>query len=165
MATIDAAIIKALVEHIGMNPDDIPTAGSSDTIDVSKYQEYPSDSFQVFSDHCVINANNFTPKVGDIMHIPNVPTIGEVIAFITRIEDDTITFIFKRDVYAETFEFKDSANNKQFIFSGITSDMGNIKFYTTGIKLNNPTFLERYFYDIERRLGIVVRYVEHQQSQ
>ena len=27
MACIDAAIIKALVEHIGMNPDDIPTAG------------------------------------------------------------------------------------------------------------------------------------------
>ena len=33
MSSIDAAIIKALVEHIGMNPDEVPTGGSStDTI-------------------------------------------------------------------------------------------------------------------------------------
>ena len=29
MSCIDAAIIKALVEHIGMNPDDVPIGGSS----------------------------------------------------------------------------------------------------------------------------------------
>ena len=31
MTCIDSAIIKALVEHIGMNPDEIPTGGSADT--------------------------------------------------------------------------------------------------------------------------------------
>ena len=29
MTCIDSAIIKALVEHIGLNPDDIPTGGAS----------------------------------------------------------------------------------------------------------------------------------------
>ena len=29
MTCIDAAIIKALVEHIGMNPDDVPTGGAA----------------------------------------------------------------------------------------------------------------------------------------
>ena len=33
MSSIDAAIIRALVEHIGMNPDEVPTGGSStDTV-------------------------------------------------------------------------------------------------------------------------------------
>ena len=32
MSCIDSAIIKALVEHIGMNPDDVPTGGGSHTV-------------------------------------------------------------------------------------------------------------------------------------
>ena len=163
-STIDAAIIKALVEHIGSNPDD----GSSDTIDVSKYQEYPSDSVQVSSDQCIIDTNKITPKVGDIMYIPNgLSSIGDIIGFITRIELQEIIVVFKRGVYGATYEFmRSDSNNNQYIFSDQISPTDTVKFYTTtGIKLNNPTFLECYFYDIERRLRNVVDYVENQQSQ
>ena len=156
MSVVDAAIIKALVEHIGMNPDDVPTDGSSDTIDVSKYQEYPSDSFRIASGGGIIYADKITPKVGDIMYFPNVPEVGEIIAFLTRISDRTLTFIFKQGELGETYEFKDSENNKQYISDDVSTEMGTVKFYTTGIKLNNPIFLDYYFWDIERRLHNVV---------
>ena len=34
MSCIDSAIIKALVEHIGMNPDDVPVGGDSSHADI-----------------------------------------------------------------------------------------------------------------------------------
>ena len=156
MSVVDAAIIKALVEHIGMNPDDVPTGGSSDTIDVSKYQEYPSDSFRIASGGCSIDGNKITPKVGDIMYFPNVPDVGEIIAILTRISDGTLTFIFKQGELGETYVFKDSDNNKQYISNAVSTEMGTVKFYTTGFKLNNPTFLDYYFWDIEHRLNNIV---------
>ena len=166
MATIDATIIKALVEHIGMNPDDVPTDGSSDTIDISKYQEYPSDSVQISSDQCIIDRSKITPKVGDIMYFPNVPDVGEIIAFIVRIETNRIIFKFKRGDYGEDFTFvKSDSNPYQYILSDVISEWGSPKFYTTGIKVNNSAFLESYLSDIERRLYNVIINVERLQSQ
>lgn len=164
MSSIDAAIIKALVEHISMNPDD----GSSDTIDVSKYQEYPSDSVQISSDQCIIDRSKITPKVGDIMYIPNaLSTIGDIIAFIIRIETNKIIFAFKNGIYGDTYEFmRSGSNHNQYILSDVNSEWGSIKFYTTtGIKVNNPAFLEPFLENIELRLRTVITNVERLQSQ
>ena len=42
MSCIDAAIIKALVEHIGMNPDDITTGGTSSSSIIPATWSYKS---------------------------------------------------------------------------------------------------------------------------
>ena len=39
MSCIDSAIIKALVEHIGMNPDDIPTDGTGGSSSSSPFKD------------------------------------------------------------------------------------------------------------------------------
>ena len=43
MTCIDAAIIKALVEHIGMNPDEIPTGGASSGTYTGEVLEIPAE--------------------------------------------------------------------------------------------------------------------------
>ena len=44
MSCIDSAIIRALVEHIGMNPDDVPTTGGSSGVCTGEEHVVPFES-------------------------------------------------------------------------------------------------------------------------
>ena len=77
MSCVDSAIIKALVEHIGMNPDDVPVGGSS------------SDSNPIFLDATwSINDNDEFTFI-----LPEGPRfgVGSVIKLIA--DDNSNTFI------------------------------------------------------------------------
>ena len=75
MSCIDAAIIKALVEHIGMNPDDVPIGGGSSGSDLSWKKVYlqkftTADDYFTYQD-LNNDKNKDQIQIGDIFRVRN----------------------------------------------------------------------------------------------
>ena len=58
MSTVDAAIIKALVEHIGMDPDSIPSGGGSTSGGTSDVSLLPTVTKLVHSEDCFVSKDD-----------------------------------------------------------------------------------------------------------
>ena len=107
MSCIDAAIIKALVEHIGMNPDDVPVGGSNTGVDWS--------SLTNGSIYCITtnSENRLVVKyVGDSGSETRLirPIIGKIV----RTDGTFEKFMF----------FPPTSKNKAFFAYGFSSSSG-----------------------------------------
>ena len=76
MSCIDAAIIKALVEHIGMNPDDVPIGGGSSGSNllwkkVYLYKFTTADGYFTYQDGLNNEMNKELIQIGDIFRVRN----------------------------------------------------------------------------------------------
>ena len=104
MSCIDAAIIKKLVEHIGMNPDDVHTGGSNSGIDWSSLTA--GDYFEVKTNS---NKNLIIKYIGEpeMEAVAKNPVIGKLVK-----TDGTIDKILF---------FPPTSKNKAFISVSLTS--------------------------------------------
>ena len=169
MTCIDAAIIKALVEHIGMNPDDVPVQGGgsedpTNIFDTTKYTKIDNGSIDTDS-YSITNVNNDL-KVGDIMVVkfdPEFyPNMNPIRAIITDISSTNIILTSINSKTNKTsiinFEYDDDKNvyscsdiSKNNCYAALDETTG---FFATDLT-SNSTIVKEY----ERR-NIMERLLE-----
>ena len=75
MSCIDAAIIKALVEHIGMNPDDVPIGGGSSGSNLSwkkvNLSKFTTTDDEITFQDWINDMNKDLIHIGDIFRVRN----------------------------------------------------------------------------------------------
>ena len=151
MTCIDAAIIKALVSHIGMNPDDVPTTGSNDSSNVFDTSRYTKrDNLSVTETALRITYDEATDnlKVGDVF-IMNSATqgvigTGFVISF-TKKKDIKIVYnnIVDKKYTIITFKYSianQNYNSTDFKIEALTTLNATVELFASGISHTNYTF-------------------------
>ena len=133
MSCIDAAIIKALVEHIGMNPDDVPIGGGSSGSNLLWKKVYLYKFTTTDGEFSYQDLNNEMNKdiiqIGDIFRVRN--SDGELCDYIV-------------------YGYRDDTDSHRQYHSRTTS--GPEKDFTLNIKTENSKMI----HEIELPPGVVI---------
>jgi hypothetical protein len=170
-STIDAAIIKALVEHIGGNPDTIPDGtigggGGDVAIDFSKFRMPLSDTNIAWELAATGNTWNvrlseeYIPRIGDILRLYH-PEQQKIITFVCvslrpkngeGMMTSEYSFVFKGlDYDGEIIgsAYTESAQEIKIQFQEIkgfnTPDNVETGLFTYNANSNNPTIMQLLF--------------------
>lgn len=93
MSTVDAAIIKALVEHIGMDPDSIPSGGGSTSGGTSDISLMPTVTKLVHSEYCFVSNDEGNLTVNCLGSISSSINLGHVIRLKKTTTDEYVDFV------------------------------------------------------------------------
>ena len=150
MSCIDSAIIKALVEHIGLNPDD---STESDIFDISNCNRLGVTVKSHDESGMLISFHYATVKVGDIFvfeHAVEGKRNGMIVSFVNK-QYLAVVLKFENGIFSH-FEFRwDDDKQGYFCEDAKTSfilPLNNITtgFFETNTPLNHPTVLEYFIY-------------------
>ena len=159
MSCIDSAIIKALVEHIGMNPDDVGSSGAgSDVFDTTKYTK--RDILTVEDDGLYINTTNTDPavKLGDIFVVDSTTNGKIAYGFVSSISKYRITISLYSSVdktyslFNFEYNYRGAYVDTTFKTSSLTQMNATVALYESGISLTHPTFIEYYIQSLATQL-------------
>ena len=160
MATIDSAIIKALVEHIGLNPDNVGDVGNlgNKIIPVEWSAQFPTSK----TDSCLVFPVSTEIKRGDILVLSKaqtsdgpISTSHDNILICTHVDTELVfqlggnftkTYTFKKDNVKKIWYCLDITCNSNLSSSMFQTVPDNI---TTGLfRYDNVTTLTTCIIDI-----------------